>query len=61
MSWKMNGWKNRKEITDAVISAQEQERQELGAELHDNINQILAGSLLYLGLAKKNYTLNIPG
>lgn len=42
-----------KEITDAVISAQERERQELGAELHDNVNQILAGSLLYLGLAKK--------
>jgi len=41
------------EITDAVISAQEQERQELGGELHDNIIQILAGSLLYLGLAKK--------
>ncbi|MGG9962773.1 PAS domain S-box protein [Ferruginibacter sp. SUN106] len=42
-----------KEITTAVITAQEQERQELGSELHDNINQILAGSLLYLGLAKK--------
>ncbi len=41
------------EITNAVISAQEQERQELGGELHDNIIQILAGSLLYLGLAKK--------
>jgi|GEM_PF-798127 len=42
-----------KEITTAVISAQEQERQELGSELHDNINQILAGSLLYLGLTKR--------
>jgi signal transduction histidine kinase len=41
------------EITLAVISAQEQERQELGSELHDNVNQILAGSLLYLSLAKK--------
>ncbi len=41
------------QITQAVISAQEQERHELGGELHDNINQILAGSLLYLGLAKK--------
>ena len=41
------------EITDAVITAQEKERQELGGELHDNINQILAGSLLYLGLGKK--------
>jgi PAS domain S-box-containing protein len=42
-----------KEITAAVISAQEKERQDLGSELHDNINQILAGSLLYLGLAKR--------
>ena len=41
------------EITNAVISAQEQERRELGGELHDNVNQILAGSLLYLGLAKR--------
>lgn len=41
------------EITEAVISAQEIERQELGAELHDNVNQILAGSLLYLGMAKR--------
>jgi signal transduction histidine kinase len=40
------------EITEAVISAQEQERQELGSELHDNITQILAGSRLYLGLVK---------
>ena len=41
-----------REITKAVISAQENERHELGRELHDNINQILASSLLYLGLAK---------
>ncbi|HMK05099.1 MAG TPA: PAS domain S-box protein, partial [Ferruginibacter sp.] len=48
------------EITNAVISAQEQERQELGGELHDNINQILAGSLLYLGLAQKESTAKHP-
>lgn len=41
------------EITEAVISAQERERKEIGEELHDNVNQILAGSLLYLGLYKK--------
>ncbi len=41
------------EITQAVITAQENERQQLGSELHDNINQILAGSRLYLGLAQK--------
>ena len=48
------------EITVAVISAQEQERQELGGELHDNINQILAGSRLYLGLAKKELNIEHP-
>ena len=48
------------EITQAVISAQEQERQELGGELHDNVNQILAGSLLYLGLAKKELKTDHP-
>jgi len=44
--------KKNMEITQAVISAQEKERQELGLELHDNVNQILAGSLMYLGLLK---------
>ena len=48
------------EITAAVISAQEQERQELGSELHDNINQILAGSRLYLGLARKELKIDHP-
>jgi PAS domain S-box-containing protein len=42
-----------KEITSAVISAQEKERKMLGSELHDNINQILASALLYLGVSKK--------
>lgn len=42
-----------KEITEAVISAQEQERQEIGRELHDNINQILASSRLYLSMVEK--------
>ncbi len=36
----------------AIIDAQEQERNFLGAELHDNINQILAGTLLTLGMTK---------
>ena len=48
------------EITNAVITAQEKERQELGSELHDNINQILAGSRLYLGLAKKQLKVEHP-
>jgi signal transduction histidine kinase len=42
-----------KEITDAVISAQEKERKLLGSELHDNVNQILASSLLYLNVMKR--------
>jgi len=48
------------EITRAVITAQENERQELGSELHDNINQILAGSRLYLGLAQKELEIEHP-
>jgi two-component system sensor histidine kinase UhpB len=46
------------EITEAVIAAQESERQEIGLELHDNVNQILAGSLMYLGLLKKELNIN---
>ena len=42
-----------REIAEAVIIAQERERREIGLELHDNVNQILAGSLMYLGLLKK--------
>jgi PAS domain S-box-containing protein len=40
------------EITDAVIYAQEKEREKIGGELHDNVNQLLASSLLYLNLAR---------
>lgn len=39
------------QITHAIIAAQEQERREMGTELHDNINQILATSRLYLDCA----------
>ena len=42
--------KNQQEITDAILAAQEQERAFLGEELHDNINQVLATSKLYLDL-----------
>ncbi len=46
-----------KQITDAVITGQEKERVEIGQELHDNINQILATSKLYLefALAQKDF------
>lgn len=43
--------KSQVEITDAAILAQEQERAFLGQELHDNINQLLATSKLYLDFA----------
>ena len=35
-------------ITETSIQVQEQEREEIAKELHDNINQILAASKLYL-------------
>lgn len=42
-------------VTDAVITGEEKARQEMGLELHDNINQILATAQLYLGMfLKKN-------
>lgn len=44
---------HQKMITRAVIKAQEEERNRLGQELHDNISQILAGTILYLGAAAK--------
>jgi signal transduction histidine kinase len=37
-------------ITEAVLAAQENERRLIGAELHDNVNQILTSAQLYLGL-----------
>lgn len=42
--------KKQKAITEAVIATQEKERQRIGGELHDNVNQILATSMLYPGL-----------
>ncbi len=43
-----------KKITRAVIKAQERERNRIGQELHDNVNQILAGTKLYLSVASKS-------
>lgn len=40
-----------REITEATIQAQEKERTEIGRELHDNINQILTTTKLYIDLA----------
>ncbi len=40
-----------RQITEAVILAQEKERSEIGKELHDNVNQILGASNLYINTA----------
>ena len=38
-----------KKIARAIIKAQEKERNHIGQELHDNINQILAGTKIVPG------------
>lgn len=42
------------QITKAIIKTQENERYELGAELHDNICQILATTHISMGVLKKS-------
>ena len=39
-------------ITETAVQAQEREREEIGKELHDNINQILTATKLYLEFAQ---------
>jgi len=48
--------KNRYEnaITRAIIKTQEEERYEIGGELHDNVCQLLAASQMSLGMLKKS-------
>jgi PAS domain S-box-containing protein len=41
-----------KELTGAVLNAQERERADIGKELHDNLNQILGAAKMYVELAK---------
>jgi len=43
-----------KEITYAVLTAQEKERKFIGMELHDNMNQILGAAKLYIEMAKSD-------
>lgn len=44
-----------KKIARAIMQGQEKEKNHIARELHDNINQILAGTRLYLGVeGKKN-------
>ena len=41
-------------VAQAMVDAQEKERAEIGKELHDNINQILSTTKLYLELARND-------
>lgn len=43
-----------KEITEAVVAAQESERSEIGRELHDNVNQLLGAARLYIDMARRS-------
>ncbi|MEI9912058.1 MAG: response regulator [Bacteroidota bacterium] len=43
-----------RQITHAVLTTQENERENIGKELHDNLNQILAVAKLYLQMAKSH-------
>jgi two-component system, NarL family, sensor histidine kinase UhpB len=45
-----------RQIAIAITDAQEKERRELGMELHDNVNQLLGATLLYLGMITKSGT-----
>lgn len=45
-------------ITEAIIQSQEEQREEMGRELHDNINQLLAGAKIYLDMAIKNASMS---
>jgi PAS domain S-box-containing protein len=45
---------NKSHITEAVVEAKEMERSDLGKELHDNVNQLLGASMLYLDMARKD-------
>jgi two-component system, NarL family, sensor histidine kinase UhpB len=41
-------------ITDVIIETQEKQRRELGKELHDNVNQVLATAKMFLGMAESD-------
>ncbi|MGB4842927.1 MAG: PAS domain S-box protein [Ferruginibacter sp.] len=48
-----------KKVIRAILIGEERERNKIGQELHDNVNQILAGTKLYLSLARKGKEGNI--
>ena len=55
-----NQIEQQKEITRATLQGQEAERNELGRELHDNINQLLAAVNLQLCYCIDNYKMARP-
>jgi len=46
--------RKKQEIVKAIMEAQEKERREISAELHDNVNQILTTCKLFLEIARNN-------
>jgi two-component system, NarL family, sensor histidine kinase UhpB len=50
-----NKMDEQKKITQAMLQAQEKERNQLGRELHDNISQLLAAIKMKLGFCLSNY------
>ena len=52
-----NELERQKAINQATIDTQELERSEIGKELHDNVNQVLTTTKLYLDLASSNVEL----
>jgi PAS domain S-box-containing protein len=44
-----------KEITEATIRVQEKERYDIATELHDNVNQQLTVSMMYIASAQQKY------
>jgi signal transduction histidine kinase/ligand-binding sensor domain-containing protein len=49
-----------RQVTKAQITGQEKERQVIGTELHDNINQQLTTAKLYLDMARTNEGMRLP-
>lgn len=49
-----NELERQRAINQATVDTQEQERSEIGKELHDNVNQVLTTTKLYLDLALTN-------
>ena len=50
----LNTLQKERQIIEAIVEAKEMERSDIGRELHDNINQLLGISILYLGMARND-------